>query len=319
MNAEVCMKSFLISLREEERSRATLRKYEHDIRLFLNFLMRPRKEETVQRSSEPETFSGTAILRNNVSSGADDFPAQITGDDFPAHITKEDILLYKEDIREKYAAASVNSMLVAVNRFLLFIGRGDLRVRLLRIQRQAFRNDARALSRKEYMKLLRAAKKKDHRLFLLMETICSTGIRVSEHKFITVESLKCGRAEIHNKGKTRIVLMDSRLTRELLRYCKRRNNRSGPVFVSVNGNPLDRSYIWRKMKEIGRLASVAAEKIFPHNLRHLFAVTFYRETGDIAHLADLLGHASIDTTRIYTSLSVADYNNCFCRMKLLLC
>ena len=312
MNAEACMKSFLISLREEERSRATLRKYEHDIRLFLNYLGQMKRPESRQQELEP-------LQERSESRQQEPGHCRQNPEKFPSQITKEDILLYKEDIRENYAAASVNSMLVAVNRFLLFIGRGDLRVRLLRMQRQAFRNDARALSRKEYMKLLRAAKKKDYRLFLLMETICSTGIRVSEHRYITVESLKRGSAEIHNKGKTRIVLLDSRLARELLRYCKRRNIKSGPVFVSVNGNPLDRSFIWRKMKEIGNLASVAAEKIFPHNLRHLFAVTFYQETRDIAHLADLLGHASIDTTRIYTSLSVADYNNCFCRMKLLLC
>lgn len=287
MNAEACTKSFLVSLREEERSRATLRKYQHDIQLFLRVL---RLDESDKAS-----------------------------DDFPERISKEDILLYKEELCQRYAVASVNSMLVAMNRFLTFIGRRELCVKLLRVQRQAFRNDARALSRKEYMKLLRAAKRKDQRLFLLMETICSTGIRVSEHRYITVESLRRGSAEIHNKGKTRIVLLDKRLCRDLQKYCAARKIRSGPVFVSVNGNPLDRSYIWRKMKELGSLVSVAAEKIFPHNLRHLFAVTFYRETGDIAHLADLLGHASIDTTRIYTSLSVEDFNNCFYRMKLLLC
>ena len=286
MNAEACMKSFLIHLQEEERSRATLRKYEHDIRMFLKRLELPQELKTA--------------------------------DDFPEHLQKDKILLYKEELKEHYAAASVNSMLVAMNRFLVYIGRGDLSVRLLRIQRRAFRNDMRMLSRKDYKKLLQAARKKDHRLFLLMETICSTGIRVSEHRFITVESLRRGSAEIHNKGKTRTVLLDRRLCKELKKYCTRRKIKSGPVFLSVNGKPLDRSYIWRMMKKLGSSVNVAAEKIFPHNLRHLFAVTFYQVTGDIAHLADFLGHTSIETTRIYTSMGVDDFNNCFSRMNLIL-
>ena len=287
MNALTCKQSFLAHLRDEERSRATLRKYNHDIQLFLRVL----------------------------PLDANDMAA----DDFPDLISKEDILLYKEDLCRRYAVSSVNSMLVAMNRFLTFIGRRDLCVKLLRVQRQAFRNNDRVLTRKEYMKLLGAAKKKDRRLFLLMETICSTGIRVSEHEYITVESLRRCSAEIHNKGKTRVVPLDQRLCRELQKYCKRKKIKSGSVFVSMNGKPLDRSYIWRKMKELGAMAAVAAEKIFPHNLRHLFAVTFYQETRDIAHLADLLGHASVDTTRIYTSLSAEDFKHCFCRMKLLLC
>ena len=287
MNAEACRKSFLAHLRDEERSRATLRKYDHDIQLFLRALRLDFEKKAA--------------------------------DDFPDLISKEEILLYKEELCRCYAVSSVNSMLVAMNRFLTFIGRRDICVKLLRVQRRAFRNDDRTLSRSDYMKLLRAAKKKDSRLFLLMQTICSTGIRVSEHRFITVESLRHGSAEIHNKGKTRIVPLDRKLCQTLQKYCKRNHIKSGPVFISMNGKPLDRSYIWRKMKKLGEIVAVAAEKIFPHNLRHLFAVTFYQETGDIAHLADLLGHASVDTTRIYTSLSAEDYKNCLCRMKLLLC
>ena len=287
MNAEKWKECFLRHLREEERSSATLQKYGHDITVFLQKLQIPAGVKAA--------------------------------DDFTEHLEKEEILLYKEALKENYAAASVNSMLVAMNRFLAFIGRGDLRVRLLRIQRQAFRNDFRTLSHKEYLKLLRAAKKQDRQLFLVMETICSTGIRVSELKYITAESLRKGSAEIHNKGKTRIVLIDRRLCKELKKYCHLRKIISGPVFLSAAGNPLDRSYIWRKMKRLGSTAGVPPEKIFPHNLRHLFALTFYRETGDIVHLADLLGHTSVDTTRIYTSLSADDFNCCFQRMKLLLC
>lgn len=287
MNAETCRTAFLSYLREEERSKATLQKYDHDIQLFLRDLQIAE--------------------------------AHKASDDFPGHISKEDILKYKEALSRRYAASSTNSMLVAMNRFLTYIGRGDLCARLLRVQRRSFRSDARALSRKDYMKLLRAAKKKDHRLFLLMQTICSTGIRVSEHRYITVESLRRGNAEIRNKGKARIVMLDEKLCGELRKYCAARGIKTGPVFVSYKGNPLDRSYIWRKMKELARFVSVAPEKIFPHNLRHLFAVTFYRQTGDIAHLADLLGHTSMDTTRIYTSLSMEDVKNCYGRMKLLLC
>lgn len=287
MNAETCREAFLRHLREEERSRATLQKYGHDIQMFIQEL----RIDTTYKDA----------------------------DDFPKWISKNEILLFKDELCARYAAASVNSILVAMNRFLKFIGRSDLCAKLLRVQRRSFRNDARTLSRKDYMKLLRAAKKKDRRLFLLMQTICSTGIRVSEHRSITVECLQKGNAEIRNKGKTRIVMLDQRLCRDLKKYCSSRGIKSGPVFVSKSGKPLDRSFIWRKMKELGRIVSVAPEKIFPHNLRHLFAVTFYQQTRDIAHLADLLGHTSIDTTRIYTSLSMEDVKNCYFKMKLLLC
>ncbi len=286
MNAITCKDKFLLHLREEERSKATLRKYNHDVGVFL------------QQVTDADTLEKT---------------------DFTEHLNKEKILDFKEILHQKYATSSANSMLVAMNRFLMYIGRGDLCVKLFRKQRRTFRYDDKDLSHEEYMRLLKAARHKDRRLFLLMQAICSTGIRVSEHKYITVESLKRGAAEIENKGKCRIVLLDRKLCRVLKKYCRSKGIKSGPVFVSSHGKPMDRSYIWKKMKALSEEAEVSPEKIFPHNLRHLFAVTFYRETGDIVHLADLLGHASIDTTRIYTCLTAGEYKNHFSKMKLLLC
>ena len=286
MKAIACKKAFLLRLREDERSRATLRKYDHDIEVFL-------QEGTDADICERE--------------------------DFTERLNKEQVLDYKELLHQKYAVSSANSMLVALNRFLTFIGRSDLCVRLYRRQRRTFRYDDKELSHEEYMRLLKTARHRNKRLFLLMQTICSTGIRVSEHRFITVESLKRGSAEIDNKGKCRMVLLDRKLCRILKKYCSRRGIKSGPVFVTSRGKPLDRSYIWKKMKELSEEAHVSPKKVFPHNLRHLFAVTFYRETGDIVHLADLLGHACIDTTRIYTTLSAGEYKNHFSKMKLLLC
>ena len=234
-------------------------------------------------------------------------------------ITKERVLEYKEMLAGKYKTASSNSMLVAVNGFLSFCGLGQCRVRLFRVQRSAFRQKERELTRQEYARLVRAAReRKNERLELLLQTICSTGIRVSEHRFVTVESLRTGSVQISNKGKLRTVILPRELRGMLSRYCARRKLRTGPVFVTRGGRPMDRSNIWSEMKRLCAQAGVAPGKVFPHNLRHLFAFSFYRLEKDIVGLADILGHTSIDTTRIYTRTSPARYARIISRMRLLI-
>ena len=217
---------------------------------------------------------------------------------------KEVVIQYKRILIEKYAPASVNSMLAAINRFLKEFGYYDCTVKALRIQRQAFRSTERELSKAEYFRLLEAAKKKKANwLFMLMQTICATGIRVSELQFITVEAVKSGSAVVSLKGKTRQVLIPAALCKELKRYAKSRGIHRGSIFVTRSGNALYRSNILHAMKALCKEAGVEKRKVFPHNLRHLFACLYYKASRDISRLADLLGHSSINTTRIYTSVS----------------
>ena len=211
------------------------------------------------------------------------------------------VMEYKACLCEKYAPASVNATLSSLNCFFAFCGRYDLRVKNLKIQRQIFASTEKELTKAEYDRLLTAAKsKKNERLFLLMQTICSTGIRVSELKFITVEAVERGIAEINCKGKRRQVFLPKELRKMLGRYIKEQKRKSGAVFVTKNGNPLDRSNIWSDMKKLCKTANVSEKKVFPHNLRHLFARTFYSLQKDVVRLADILGHSSVNTTRIYT-------------------
>jgi len=219
-------------------------------------------------------------------------------------ISKERVICYKQYLVKKYAASSVNSMLAAANRFLKSIGRYDCTVRSLKIQRRAFRASQRELSKAEYYRLLAAAKRrKDTRLYMLMQAICATGIRVSELQFITVESLRSGVAQVSLKGKTRQILIPSKLRKELRRYASEKGIGSGSIFITKTGRPMDRSNILHAMKLLCREANVEPGKVFPHNLRHLFACLYYKASKDISRLADLLGHANINTTRIYTCVS----------------
>ncbi len=199
-------------------------------------------------------------------------------------------------LRQGYAAPTVNAMVAAVNAYFDYLGRPELRVKALRVQRSVFRKQSRELTGEEYGRLLAAA---PERLRLIMETVCSTGIRVSELRYITVEAARAGEARISLKGKLRTVLMPSKLCRKLLKYAKKQKTASGEIFLTGRGKPLTRGQIWAEMKALAKKTGVEATKIFPHNLRHLFARTFYRVTRDIAKLADVLGHSSIETTRIY--------------------
>ena len=216
-------------------------------------------------------------------------------------VTKEAASTWKEELIQKgYAPCTINSMLVAVNGFFLFTGRAEFRARPLRIQRQLFREEKRELTRGEYDRLLNAARSLGReRLALLLETICATGIRVSEVRYITVEAAKQGKAEIHLKGKIRTILLPGKLCRKLLKYAKKYKTATGEIFVTRSGKGVSRKQIWAEMKHLCVQAGVEPSKVFPHNLRHLFARIFYQACRNIVMLADVLGHSSVETTRIY--------------------
>ena len=216
-------------------------------------------------------------------------------------LCKKTVLAYKSYLCEHYTPASVNAALSSLNSFFNFMEWYDLRVKNLKIQKQIFASTDKELTKAEYDRLLQAAKqKKNERLYLLMQTICSTGIRVSEVRYITVESISRGIAEINCKGKCRQVFLPKQLCQILKQYIKEKKIKSGSVFVTKNGNPLDRSNIWSDMKKLCKAANVSEKKVFPHNLRHLFARTYYSLQKDIVRLADILGHSSVNTMRIYT-------------------
>ena len=235
-------------------------------------------------------------------------------------ISKEKLVEYKRTLIEKYAPASVNAAIASINCFLKFIGLQNLCVKSLKIQRRIFTDRERDLSKDEYKRLLRAAEKKDNkRILYLMQTICATGIRVSEVKYITIEAVRCGRVQIDCKGKMRIVMIPDKLCKALAKYAKSRKIKEGPVFVTKNGKPVDRSNIWHEMKKLCKIANVSEKKVFPHNLRHLFARTYYSVQKDIVRLADILGHSSINTTRIYTMETGEIHLKQISKLGLLLC
>ncbi len=260
------VEKFRQKLIEEEKCSATIDKYTNDVRSFLE-------------------VQGEGIA-----------------------ITKERIIRYKQNlIAQGYAIATINGVIASLNSFFKKMGWYDCVVKSLKMQRAAFRSQERELSKKEYYRLLQAAKHQGNlRLYYLMQTICSTGIRVSELRFITVESVSSGRAGVSLKGKSRMILLPAALCQELKKYVKERGITSGSIFVTKNGRPLDRSNIFKEMKQLCEEAEVDRRKVFPHNLRHLFACIYYKVEKDIAHLADILGHSSVETTRVYLKTSSAE-------------
>ncbi|MCH1942164.1 tyrosine-type recombinase/integrase [Holdemania massiliensis] len=232
------------------------------------------------------------------------------------NVSKEQVIAYKSELTGRYKTTSVNSMLTAVNQLLAFLDWRDCQVRLLKVQRTNFRVEEKELSREEYQKLLRTAQPGNERLWLLMQAICSTGIRVSEHQFITVEAVQQGQVRIRNKGRERLVFIPETLKKPLLKYCRRHQIQSGAIFITRTGKPMNRSNIWSAMKKLCRAAGVDQRKVFPHNLRHLFALTYYRMEKDIVRLADVLGHTSVETTRIYTATSGQEQRRLISRLGL---
>ena len=216
-----------------------------------------------------------------------------------AAITKDLVMAYKQALLEKnYAVRSINSMLASLNSLLDFLGWGDCKVKSLKIQRQTYCAEEKELTKAEYLRLLEASRNQPQ-LNLIMQTICGTGIRVSELKYFTVETVRRGEIVVSCKSKTRTILLPGKLKKLLLEYAKKNKIQSGAVFVTRNGKPVNRSNIWAQMKRLCEIAGVKPSKVFPHNLRKLFARTFYGIEKDIAKLADILGHSSINTTRIY--------------------
>ena len=234
-------------------------------------------------------------------------------------ITKETVIAYKKYLQENYAVRSANSMLASINSFFSLFGWNDLKVKSLKLQQQIYCPEEKELTKAEYTRLCKAAQRRhNERLNLILQTICGTGIRVSELQFITVEAAKCGEAVVRCKGKTRAVFIVRELRQKLLRYAAEQNIQSGMIFVTRTGKPISRTNIWREMKALCVEANVNPEKVFPHNLRHLFARVFYGIEKDIAKLADILGHSSINTTRIYIISTGTEHRQRMENMRLII-
>lgn len=272
------IEDYLRRLAEDERGAATIDKYRRDLLRFYEFL-------------PPDKAVDKAV-----------------------------VLSWKEHlVARKYASSSVNVMLASVNGLLTFAGRPEWRAKFLKRQRAAFCDERRELRRAEYEKLVATARReKKTRLTLMMETICSTGIRVSELAFVTVEAVRAGRAELMLKGKCRRILFPAALVRKLSRYAAERRIARGPIFTDKTGSPVSRHRVWYEMKKLGARAGVAASKVFPHNLRHLFARTFYALERDLSKLADLLGHSSVETTRLYIITAGVEHLRQLDKMKLVI-
>ena len=272
------IEDYLRRLAEDERGAATIDKYRRDLLRFYEFL-------------PPDKAVDKAV-----------------------------VLSWKELlVARNYASSSVNVMLASVNGLLTFAGRPEWRAKFLKRQRAAFCDERRELRRAEYEKLVATARReKKTRLTLMMETICSTGIRVSELAFVTVEAVRAGRAELMLKGKCRRILFPAALVRKLSRYAAERRIARGPIFTDKSGSPVSRHRVWYEMKKLGARAGVAASKVFPHNLRHLFARTFYALERDLSKLADLLGHSSVETTRLYIITAGVEHLRQLDKMKLVM-
>ena len=272
------IEDYLRRLAEDERGAATIDKYRRDLLRFYEFL-------------PPDKAVDKAV-----------------------------VLSWKEQlVARKYASSSVNVMLASVNGLLTFAGRPEWRAKFLKRQRAAFCDERRELRRVEYEKLVATARReKKTRLTLMMETICSTGIRVSELAFVTVEAVRAGRAELMLKGKCRRILFPAALVRKLSRYAAERRIARGPIFTDKSGSPVSRHRVWYEMKKLCARAGVAASKVFPHNLRHLFARTFYALERDLSKLADLLGHSSVETTRLYIITAGVEHLRQLDKMKLVI-
>lgn len=272
--------NFEQQLVKEEKSKATVEKYLRDVKSFLDYFSKRNKPI----------------------------------------IEKEDVIEYKQSLIDKeYKDSSVNSMIASMNSFFLFINRKDLKLKSIRIQRNLFCSEEKELTKKEYERLCIAARKrKNERLYLILQTICGTGIRVGELKYITTKAVREGQAVVRLKGKTRTIIIVDSLKSKLVKYVKKNNVPEGEVFLTKHGHSMNRSYIWREMKSICKEARVNPNKVFPHNLRHLFAKTFYAIEKDIAKLADILGHSSIETTRIYIVTSGIEHRKYMQNMQLVI-
>ena len=233
-------------------------------------------------------------------------------------LSKRALLEYREALAEKFSSRTVNTKLAAINGYLAFVGADEYKVQLLKVQRMAFIDESRELSAAEYKRLVSAADAGgNERLSLVMQTICATGIRISELSYITADAVKKRQTEIRLKGKSRTVLLPNKLCKKLAEYAARQHIDSGVIFRTKGGRPIDRANVCHDMKKLCDAANVEQSKVFPHNLRHLFARTFYSVEKNLPHLADVLGHSSIETTRIYVAASSKQHERTLERMKLI--
>ena len=256
---------------------------------YLMFLRQEEKSESTQKQYE------RAVLK---------FLSFVNG----RELTKLVVIEYKQHLNENYKVTSANAMIAAVNSFLQYIGRGEITVNSFKVQKQMFVSEEKMIKKSEYLNLVKVAMRKGNkRLAALLETLGSTGIRDSELKYITIEAVKAGRSVIQLKGKTREILIPHTLCKKLIQYAKDIQIESGQIFITRNGKPLDRSNIWKMLKAVSKAARVLESKVFPHNFRHLFARMFYSVNKDIAKLADVLGHSSINTTRIYITSTDSEH------------
>ena len=234
-------------------------------------------------------------------------------------ISKEMVIAYKKHLQGNYAVRSVNSMLASINSLFAFLGWHDLKVKSIKLQQQIYCPEEKELTKAEYARLCRTAERNhNERLNLILQTICGTGIRVSELQYITVEAVKLGEATVSCKAKTRSVFIVKDLQKKLLRYAAEQNIKSGMIFITRTGKPISRTNVWREMKALCNEAGVNPQKVFPHNLRHLFARVFYGIEKDIAKLADILGHSSINTTRIYIISTGTEHRRRMENMRLII-
>ena len=264
--------------------------------------MRMKKEREPVTEQAAERFRRDLLRREYSQGTAENYARSVRA--FAAWsggtVSRSRVLAWKAHLTDRYAPATVNAMLAGINQFLKFAGRPECRVRFLRLQRRSFRDAERDLDREEYRALVRTARAQGReRLALVMETLCSAGIRVGEVPFITVEAARRGRTEVSLKGKIRTIFLPAALCRRLLKYAGKQKITSGEIFLTGGGKRLSRTQIWAEMKRLCRAAGVAERKVFPHNLRHLFARSFYARCRDVVKLADILGHSSMETTRIY--------------------
>ena len=280
------IRAFEAWLTEEEKSEATKQKYLGWVRRFADWL------------DEDGTAGGESGQPDGEENDCADKPA----------LTKEAAVRFRETLQQNLQPATVNTAVSALNRLFVFLDREDCRLRFLRVQKSAYRDERRDLTRAEYLHLVETARRRgNERLALVMETICACGLRVSELSGITLEAAERGEATIAMKGKTRRILIPESLRRKLLRFARSRGIASGPVFTARGGRPLSRRQIWAEMKALCGQAGVEPTKVFPHNLRHLFAQLYYEAYKDIVRLADILGHSSVNTTRIYLISTGAEH------------
>lgn len=337
---ELEIEEYIRKLREDEKSPSTVRQYAREVRAFFVFMgtkgskrvnedaaaAAPRAANAANlakpvhaaiagcaaSSASAEIAVASSTPAENAAAVAEGFTAkpaaEIAAANAVADIIKEDVIDYKEMLKDNFRPATVNAKIAAINSFFAFAERPDLKVKQVKIQKKPYSAMRMELTKAEYERLVETARRTgDERLALVIQTICATGIRVSELSYITADAVRKGEAVVDLKGKIRVVLIAGKLKKALVKYMKRAGIIAGAIFVTKSGKPLDRSNIWKMMKALCEKAGVSREKVFPHNLRKLFARCFYKTCRDIAKLADILGHSSINTTRIYIATTGAEH------------